>query len=81
MKTPTAAERPVASVRRLTVQSLVQHSGSRGGFANYEYVRPWIRLSGRWLADAGFLERDTIVVRATPGRLIIEKEQPHLPLA
>jgi len=68
-------------VHRLTVQSLLQHSGTRSGFPVYEYLRPWIRLSGRWLADAGFAEGDAIVVRASPGRLIIEKEQPLLPLS
>ena len=68
-------------MRRLTVQTLVQQSGGRYAYARYQYVRPWIRLSGKWLADAGFVERDRVIVRTSPGRLVIEKEQPHLPLA
>ena len=68
------------ALRRLTVQSLVQHSGGGCAFPRYGYVRPWIRLSGRWLAEAGFRDRDRVVVRVTSGRLIIEKEQPDLPL-
>lgn len=81
MKKSTSAERPAAGAHRLTVQSLVQRSGSRSAWRPYEYVRPWIRLSGRWLADAGFRDRDRIVVRVMSGRLIIEKEQPDLPPA
>jgi hypothetical protein len=68
------------AIRRLTVQSLVQRSGGRPAWHPHEYVRPWIRLSGKWLADAGFAERDAVVVRVAHGRLIIEKEQPHLPI-
>ena len=70
----------VPAVRRLTVQSLVQHSGGGCAFPRYEYARPWIRLSGKWLADAGFAERDAVVVRVAQGRLIIEKQQPELHL-
>jgi hypothetical protein len=58
----------------------VQQSGGGCAFPRYAYVRPWIRLSGKWLADAGFAERDAIVVRVARGRLIIEKEQPLLPI-
>ena len=71
----------VPAVRHLTVQSLVHTSGGRCAWRPYEYVRPWIRLSGRWLADAGFAEGDQIVVRASAGRLIIEKQQPQLHLS
>jgi hypothetical protein len=60
------------------VQSLVQQSGRGGAWRPYEYVRPWIRLSGKWLADAGFAERDAVVVHVAQGRLIIEKQQPLL---
>ena len=68
----------VPAVRHLTVQSLVHTSGYRCAWRPYEYVRPWIRLSGKWLADAGFAERDAVVVHVAQGRLIIEKQQPQL---
>jgi hypothetical protein len=63
------------------VQSLVQQSGGGCAFPRYGYARPWIRLSGKWLADAGFAERDAVVVRVAQGRLIIEKQQPQLRLS
>ena len=63
------------------MQSLVHTSGGRYAWRSYEYVRPWIRLSGRWLADAGFSEGDRIVVRTSAGRLVIEKQQPQLHLS
>lgn len=80
MKTPNPVKRQTPSMHRLTVQSLVQRSGSRSAWRPYEYVRPWIRLSGKWLADAGFRDRDRIVVRVASGRLVIEKQQPQFDL-
>lgn len=80
MKKIRPVNTPGHSLRRLTVQSLMQQSGSGCSWRPCTYLRPWIRLSGRWLADAGFAEGDRIVVRAGSGRITIEKEQPLLPL-
>ena len=35
---------------------------------------PWIRLSGRWLAEAGFTPRTRIRVRVMTDCLVITKE-------
>jgi hypothetical protein len=58
---PSAAAMPCQAPRRgradtpgRRVQSLVQPSGRGGAWRPYEYVRPWIRLPGKWLADTGF---------------------------
>jgi len=60
---------------RSTVQSREHISGSRLSWRPYRYVRPWISLSARWLADAGFSEGDRIVIHSYPGRLVIEKNE------
>ena len=59
--------------RRLTVQTLVNESGGGHVWKPYRYTRPWIRLTGKWLADAGFHAGDTVVVTVHDGRLIVEK--------
>ena len=54
---------------RSTVQSREHTSGK--GWRSYRYVRPWISLSAKWLADAGFREGDSIEIHSYPGALII----------
>jgi len=56
---------------RSTVQSLMHTSNK--GWRTYEYLRPWISLSAKWLADAGFNEGDSIEIHSYPGALIIIK--------
>jgi hypothetical protein len=58
---------------RSTVQSKEHTSGSRSAWRPYRYVRPWVSLSAKWLADAGFAEGDSIVIHSYAGRLVIEK--------
>lgn len=58
---------------RSTVQSREHVSGSRMAWRPYRYVRPWISLSAKWPADAGFAEGDSIVIHSYAGRLVIEK--------
>ena len=54
------------------VYSKLHSSKARGPGRPYEYVRPWISLSAKWLADAGFSDGDSIVIRTSPGRLVIQ---------
>jgi formylmethanofuran dehydrogenase subunit D len=54
-----------------TVQSREKISGK--GWRSYRYLRPWISLSAKWLADAGFDEGDRIEIHSYPGALIIVK--------
>lgn len=58
---------------RSTVQSREHTSGN--AWRPYRYIRPWISLSAKWLADAGFAEGDSIVIHSYTGRLVIEKKQ------
>ena len=56
---------------RSSVQSREHVSSTRGGWRFYRYVRPWISLSAKWLADAGFREGDSLVIHSYPDALII----------
>jgi len=61
----------VLGEHRSTVQSREHISGK--GWRTYRYIRPWISLSAKWLADAGFKEGDRIEIHSYPGALIIVK--------
>jgi len=54
---------------RSTVQSREHISGK--GLRIYRCIRPWISLSAKWLADAGFKEGDGIEIHTYSGALII----------
>jgi len=59
------------STHRSTVQSREHRSSSGNVWRSYCYVRPWISLSAKWLADAGFQEGDSVDIHSYPGALII----------
>ena len=59
--------------RELTVHREWQpRKHARGGI-----IVPHIRLSGRWLKEAGFSYGDTIVVQADPARLTITLQEDN----
>ncbi|MEA3188525.1 MAG: Toxin SymE, type toxin-antitoxin system [Chthoniobacter sp.] len=59
--------------RQITVGRLFQHT-ARPGLA---VSVPQIRLSGKWLADAGFREGDTVEIAVEPGRLtLVDRATP-----
>lgn len=61
-----AADQQVSLTRTLTVGETFQRR-TRG-----ETAVPFIRLSGKWLAEAGFRVGDSIRVSVTTGRLFID---------
>ena len=56
-------------IHRSTVQSREHTSGKH--WRPYRYVRPWISLSAKWLADAGFRKGDSVEIHSYNGALIV----------
>ncbi len=77
--------------RRLTIGDYVSESESNPPESKIEkWVKrtradPFLRLKGRWLAEAGFSIGGKVRVAVSPGRLVIEmvglapEQVPHLP--
>lgn len=63
----------IAAEHRSTVQSREQIRKRKRPLQYYRYTYPWISLSARWLADAGFREGDRIRIRSQPGKLVITR--------
>lgn len=61
--------------KRLTVSRLYRHRASRPWHEDRSWTVPqpvpFVRLSGRWLRELGFLVGKRIEVEAEPGRLVL----------
>ena len=61
-------------VRRLTVSRIYQTRSSGPG------VRaPMIRLTGKWLEEAGFAAGETVTVQVEQGRIVVTQVSPNRP--
>ena len=60
-------------VHRSTVQLREHTSPCRRGMYPYRYRRPWISISAKWLANAGFKEGDRVTIHSYPGALVVFK--------
>jgi len=60
--------------RWLTVKAVPQAPRAIHQGPDRRSPKSWIRLQGKWIADAGFLPQDRVRVRVMPGCLVITAE-------
>jgi hypothetical protein len=51
-----------------------------GGWQREHLAKPFIRLRGRWLSEAGFPPGSRVTVTVEDGRLILTPERSQIPL-